>query len=343
MKRFVAAAIPLLLASMAHAAETPAPAAASAPQAQSPAAASSASAPAPAAQVPASPALDAQEPTPAPEDQPVTLDSLLNPPSKASTGLTDLRMQMLTDAGKTVGFRGGMAARARVLRDALNARAERLDTIFQFSPLINRNGTIPPVIVEARELSSFSPDQIRTANRVYKIEKEERFVSVPPTWRDYLFVGLPVKGAVDLPTFDTRPQDGKEEGVWRDAVKSGWSAGEQQTDAILAANFNRLTRDYTGMVRYSTLLQEGMISTTRVAESRQTVTGDGKQLMLGDTLRRVTSRATFETDPNKWRPTVNRGTLPVPKVAPVPQAGAAPDSKPPATQIEGRPQGDDGK
>ncbi|CAH2902547.1 MAG: IncI1 plasmid conjugative transfer protein TraI [uncultured Paraburkholderia sp.] len=79
-----------------------------------------------------------------------------------------------------------MAARARVLRDALNARADNLDTIFQFSPLINRNGTIPPVIVEARELSSFSPDQIRTANRVYKIGKEERFVSVPPTWRDYL-------------------------------------------------------------------------------------------------------------------------------------------------------------
>lgn len=341
MKRFVVAAIPLLVASMAHAAETQAPAAASAQQAQTPATASSASAPV--AQAPAAPAPEAQASTSAPEDQPVTLDSLLNPPSKATTGLTDLRMQMLTEAGKTVGFRGGMAARARVLRDALNARAENLDTIFQFSPLINRNGTIPPVIVEARELSSFSPDQIRTANRVYKIEKEERFVSVPPTWRDYLFVGLPMKGGVDLPTFDTRPQNGNEEAVWRDAVKNGWSAGEQQADAILAANFNRLTRDYTGMVRYSTLVQEGMISTTRVAESRQTVTGDGRQLMLGDTLRRVTSKATFETNPNKWSPTVNRGEQPAPKVAPVPQSGTAPAAKPPATQIEGRPLGDDEK
>ncbi|APO88907.1 type IV secretory system conjugative DNA transfer family protein (plasmid) [Xanthomonas campestris pv. olitorii] len=341
MKRFVVAAIPLLVAGMAHAAESPAPAAASAPQAQSPAAASSASAPA--AQAPAAPSPEAQAVTPAPEDQPVTLDSLLNPPSQASTGLSDLRVQMLTEAGKTVGFRGGMAARARVLRDALNACAERLDTIFQFSPLINRNGTIPPVIVEARDLSSFSPDQIRTANRVYKIEKEERFVSVPPTWRDYLFVGLPIKGGVDLPTFETRPKDGKEETVWRDAVKKGWNAGQQQADAILAANFNRLTRDYAGMLRYSTLVQEGMISTTRVAESRQTVTGDGRQLMLGDMLRRVTSRATFETNPNNWRPTVNRGEQPAPKVAPVPQAGAAPATEPPATQIEGRPQGDDVK
>ena len=41
-----------------------------------------------------------------------------------------------------------------------------------------------------------------------------------------------------------------------------------------------------------------------MAESQQTVTGDGKQMMLGDKLRRVTGRATFETDPKKWRPTV---------------------------------------
>ena len=318
MKRFVIAAIPLLVADMAHAAETPTPAAASAPTAQ---------------------ALG----VPSPEDKPVTLDSLLNLPSQASTGLSDLRLQMLTEAGKTVGFRGGMAARSRVLRDALNARAERLDTIFQFSPLINRNGTIPPVIVEARDLSSLSSDQIRTANRVYKIEKEERFVSIPPTWRDYLFVGLLIKGGVDLPTFETRPKNSKEETVLRDAVKKGWDAGEQQADAILAANFNRLTRDYTGMLRYSTLLQEGMISTTRVAESRQTVTGDGQQLMLGDTLRRVTSRATFEMNPNNWRPAVNRGEQSAPKVAPGPQAGVAPAIEPTAPQITGRSQGDDGK
>jgi len=55
---------------------------------------------------------------------------------------------------------------------------------------------------------------------------------------------------------------------------------------------------------YSSLLQNDMISSTSVAESQQTVTGDGKQMMLGDKLRRVTGRATFETDPKKWRPTV---------------------------------------
>lgn len=281
MKRLVIAAIPFFVAGIAHAGETLVSDAAATPQ--TPAAAST------------------------PDDPPVTLDSLLNPVSKASSGVTALRSQMLTDAGKTVGFRGGMAARARELTDALKARSDRLDTIFQFAPLINKNGMVSPVIVEARDLSAFAPDQIRTANRAYKIEKEERFVSVPPTWRDYLFVGLPAKGNVELPAFEARPQDSGEETIWREAVKVGWKEGQLQADAILAANFNRLTRDYAGMLLYSTLLQQGMISATRVAEYQQAVTGDGKQIMLGDKLRRVTNKASFETDPNKWRPAVNRG------------------------------------
>ena len=265
---------------------------------------------------------------PVPATTPVTLEALLNPPSQASSGVTNLRAQMLTDAGKTVGFRGGMAARAQLLADGLAARAAQLDMIFLFSPLINKNGTIPPVIVEARDVASFAPEQIRTATRVYKIEKEERFVSVPPTWRDYLLVGLPVRGGVDLPTFPARPQDGKEEAIWKSAVTVGWKEGQAQADAILAANFNRLTRDYSGMLLYSTLLQQGMVTTTRVAESQQTSSNDGRVLILGDKLKRVTKKAAFESDSDKWRPTVVRGKKPAPKVAPAVDAPG--ESKPKA-------------
>lgn len=237
---------------------------------------------------------------------PASLDDLLNPVSEATTGVSDLRIQMLTEAARTVGFRGGLAERAAVLKEALDSRAARLDTIFQFSMVMNSNGTVPPVIVEARDLSSVSSDQIRTANRVYKIVREERFAAVPPTWRDYLLVGLVAKNdGVELPDFAIRPKNGEEESIWKAGVRRGWEEGQKQASAILAANFNRLTRDYVGMLRYSTLIQMGMISTTKVAESSQTVTGDSKQLMLGDTLKRVTSRAAFQPDAGKWRPTVN--------------------------------------
>lgn len=235
---------------------------------------------------------------------PATLESLLVPSTPVITGVNNLRSQMLTEAGKTVGFRGGMAARSRVIANSLQMRADSLDKMYQFSSVINMHGIVPPVIVQAQDVAAFSPDQVRTANHVYRIEREERFVSVPPSWRDYLFAGLPVNGKVDLPVVEARPQDGKEMAVWQPAVRSGWEEGTRQADVILEANFNRLTRDYTGMLLYSSLLQQGMISRSRVAELAQTVAGDGKQIMIGDTLRRLTGRALFDIEYRNWKPAI---------------------------------------
>lgn len=240
------------------------------------------------------------------EESLITLESLQNPVSQASSGVNDIRMQMLTDAGRTLGFRGGQLARAKQLTTALQSRADHLDTIYQFSTVINKNGTIPPVIVEASDVASIGPTQIRTADRVYKIEKPERFVSVPPTWRDYLLVGLSTSSRVELPPPEARPKNSGEEKVWRTAVQRGWTEGTMAADDILSANFNRLTRDFTGMLLYSRLLQHGMVTTTKVAESVQTVTGNTKQLTLGDRHRRLTAEANFETNAAKWQATVSK-------------------------------------
>ncbi|MNJ37261.1 Toxin co-regulated pilus biosynthesis protein Q [compost metagenome] len=170
------------------------------------------------------------------------------------------------------------------------------------------------MIVESRDVASFSSDQIRTANLVYKKERDERFVSVPPTWRDYLLVGLPTQANVDLPVMEARPVDSAEMKIWQEAVKQGWQEGADQAVAILDANFNRLTRDYKGMLLYSTLLQQGMVGRSQVVESQQTVTGDGGQLTLGDKMRRLIGKAEFQVDASKWRPTIKVGPLPPPPV-----------------------------
>lgn len=56
------------------------------------------------------------------ETSPPDLDALLNPQSQASTKVTDIRSQLLSGVGHTVGFRGGMAARGHELVDGLNSR-----------------------------------------------------------------------------------------------------------------------------------------------------------------------------------------------------------------------------
>ena len=66
-----------------------------------------------------------------------------------------------------------------------------------------------------------------------------------------------------------------------------------------------MARDYSGMLSYSTLLQKGMISQTRVAETQRVVSGNAKELMIGDTTRQLTAQAQLQADANRWVPTVS--------------------------------------
>lgn len=93
--------------------------------------------------------------------------------------------------------------------------------------------------------------------------------------------------------------------VWRAAIEKGWQEGRESADRTLESNFGRLTRDYTGMVRYSTLVQQGMITPPVVSEQLQSVTGSKDKLMLGDKVRDLKQRAGFELDKKRWKPTIN--------------------------------------
>lgn len=229
------------------------------------------------------------------------METLLTPGSQLKGDVSTLRAQMLSEGGRTAGFRAGMISRANAIARHLEQKQTQLDKMFQFSTLLQPGGVLPPVVVQAKDVAAFSAEQIRTADHVYRIVKEERFVSVPPTWRDYLLAGLPVQGKPELPARDALPVGASETALWRLAVKAGWADGEVQADAILDANFGRLTRDFTGMLLYSSLRQQGMVSNTRVAEMAQTVTGDRKQMLIGDRLRRLADKAGFVTNHRKWR------------------------------------------
>ncbi len=214
----------------------------------------------------------------------------------------NFRLKVITETAYTLGFRGGSVDKSNELITVLNSRADKLDLIFNFSPLISKNGVLPPVVVESSDVAAFSKDQVRTANRVYKIKIEERFVSNPPTWSDYLFVGLSTKFTDEYIPNGVKPKNNEEIKAWKESVKNGWEDGQKFAVDILEANFNRLVRDYTGMMRYSELLQQGMITKSKTARSISTITGDEKQIILGDELQRLIEKASFELDYDKWRP-----------------------------------------
>jgi defect-in-organelle-trafficking protein DotC len=241
------------------------------------------------------------------EDTPPTgISDYLTPAVNDFNGLSDTVWQMLNDAGQTVGFQGGKAQRAWELRQILTARDSLLNNMYDFRPLISKQGYLPPVIATASDMAHVTPDQIRSAYRTYNILVPARFVSNPPGWRTWLLPGLASK-RIDAPDASVRPKNSKEKAVWEKAVRRGWEEGRLSADRTLEANFNRLTRDFTGMLRYSTLLQQGMIQAPDVKETQQSVTGTRDELMIGDKVKRIKDPASFVVDKNQWKPAIRKG------------------------------------
>ena len=233
---------------------------------------------------------------------PPSLNDLMQLKAPATDGVADLRATMIRTAGRTVGFRAGLANRGRTYKHYLDTRTAALDSMYQFQTLLGPGGVLPPVIVEARDVAAYADDQMRTSTRVYKIVQPERLVSVPPSWQSYLLTGLLGRVSIDLPDDATRPKNAAEMKVWQDAVQAGWHEGEKAADAIFTANLNRLTRDYDGMLRYSILLQQGVITPTQIAESHRAVSGDTLEIKLDDRLRRITQKAELQANPARWAP-----------------------------------------
>lgn len=237
------------------------------------------------------------------KDKGPSLNDLMNQKNISDNNKeNDFRFKVLKETAYTLGFRGGVVDKANELISILNSRADKLDLIFNFSPLISKEGVLPPVVVEGSDVAAFTKDQVRTANHVYKIQVEEKFVSNPPSWTDYLFMGLPTKFTEDYIPNGVKPKNSEETSLWKDSVKTGWDDGQKFAVDVLEANFNRLVRDYTGMMRYSELLQQGMITKSKTARSISTISGDEKQIILGDELQRLIEKSSFELNVDKWRP-----------------------------------------
>lgn len=246
----------------------------------------------------------AHTPPAAAPDTPAPLESYLVPADPPSTDVSEARRQLLEESGRNSGFRGGKAERAWELRQALDGQVARLDSLYDFRTLISREGWLPPVIDEAVDVAHITPRQIRTASHVYEIIVPERFVSNPPSWRTWLLAGLS-SGSGDA-GISLRPENSVQKTLWQAAVRRGWGEGRQSADQTLEANFNRLTRDYRGMLLYSQLLRQGFITAPVVTDQQQTVTGDRQKLTTGDRVRSLKENAGFVPDKTQWQPVIRK-------------------------------------
>ena len=225
---------------------------------------------------------------------------------RAAEGAQGIRFDALREAGLSFGARGGLAYRTFEIQRRLAEQETYLSKIYDFNRLLipAANGLLiePPIVNEAQQalLIKTGGQEAAVADRVLKINRGARIVSAPRNWRTYLERDW---GKVEPPPSLLRPRDDKETKVWQSSVKKGWEAGLEQADDIFQADLDRLTNDFTGMVRYRELVAQKMITPPYSAADNRGVTGNSSEMRIGDRGLEITGPSQFVVKPDHWQPT----------------------------------------
>ncbi|MBI5447530.1 MAG: type IV secretion system DotC family protein [Gammaproteobacteria bacterium] len=232
-----------------------------------------------------------------PELKRLSVDSVKESTDKK---MSPIREQAMQDVALSLGAQAGLAVRAKQINTILDRQDKHLVQTFNFNLLLLPHNVLPPVLVEGREMLKLDDENtIRLADRTYKILKQARFVTAPPTWRDYLW--LSYKNP-EPPHHSLLPDNRIEQRVWDKFVTQGWEEGVRQADTIFAENLARLKEEYQGMILYRSLLTQGMVSAPFVGRSELGITGDSSNLRVNDQVLRITALPALQMNSQRWQP-----------------------------------------
>lgn len=227
----------------------------------------------------------------------------------ASSDEDRLRAPALRDAALSYGARGGLAWASKQVNRMLEDRAGELTRVYDFNRLLIRSTggatVMPPVIVESRDTyeQADAGRTLRVADTYYEIIEQARFAPVAPLWHGYLMTSF---STPEQPDQMVLPKNDGERDLWRKFVAEGWERGVQQAMETYRINLARLTRDFTGMLKYAELLERGQVSAPVVADSNMGVTGSGRDMRVNDRAYRITADPRLNVQrPSEWRPAVS--------------------------------------
>lgn len=228
----------------------------------------------------------------------------------AGAAIPFVRKSVLTESALLVGARSGLNTRACQLLKVIGDDRRGLDRKYRFADLMMGAGVLPPVIDEARDNVALDAIVMRVAARVYRISEAARLVDIPPTWRDWLLVGLPPDACEYRPAeamasqaAEVLPANEVERSFWLAESRKAYDAGVAQANDVYEGNLARLDRAYKGMRRYYELYSAGMVSAPVIVSSTDVVVReDPNTLVVGNTLIRITVPTDFVERTENWRP-----------------------------------------
>jgi len=213
---------------------------------------------------------------------------------------TSVRLRAMKNQGFILGSQAGLFWHGGRMQSLIEDESRSLDLIWDFSSLMLENGRVmPPIIGDIRGSQEITPHKRVMISRDLILDRGARFVQYPPNWRKYLLSDAFDPANIDkvnpilFPEYD-------EYDIWETAVLKGWEAGVKQANMIMNDNIQRLSHDYTGMIRYHILLSMGMITAPFISEKRINVSGSGKHMSIDKRIQTMTVKPMLNLNDKNW-------------------------------------------
>lgn len=213
-----------------------------------------------------------------------------------------IRYSAIKDAAISYGAQSALAWQSKKINSKLASKKQTLNEIYDFQRIMLPHNVLPPVIREAtNSLNLDDSKTLRAADRTIEIVSDAKFVTTPPSWRDYLIMTYE---APDKPAESMLPKTGDERAIWDQNVTIGWNIGYKQATAILRENLGKLAQDYSGMAFYKKLYAQGMVTAPQVAMATLGITGNNRKVTVNDRIVRITSDSQLSSS-NYWKPVIS--------------------------------------
>ena len=218
------------------------------------------------------------------------------------------RSSAMRAAALAFGARSGLARRGWEISRMLERHAPQLSSIFRFRDLLLTEGgfkVMPPVAAETSRAFRLGRDGVEAASaaRVVRILSDARLVSASPDWRDYLMRRW---AEAQAPVSVLFPRSQAERRRWEAWIAEGWREGVALADDVFAADVDRLSRDFQGILLWRRLRLARMATSPSVHLGDAPVSGGGKAMRIDEEFARLGEKARLVPRVSEWRPLVEK-------------------------------------
>lgn len=224
---------------------------------------------------------------------------------KKETEQEGFKEALLRKKGISFGIQGGKYWAMGELEKYVSSKGDSLVLNFDFRRIvIPYQGylVLPPVIDQLDSKTVYRPNgrQIRSAEQVYDIRSNPRFVTSIPTWKDYVSFERE-KPVIRYANILPDPKVEREIQIWQEAVREGWLQGMDLAVRAINLQFALLASDFQGMIRYHLMRDREMVSELQVDSTFYEVVGGGASMSVNDVIITISANPILNSNRFQWK------------------------------------------